>query len=122
MGDTARSAEEKGLEFDVTEYDLADLDRAITEDEKKGVVRVITRKGKDQILGATIVSSQASSMILEFVSAMKNKKGLNSILGTIHVYPSFGEANKYAAGRWKKKNVSPRTLKLLQKYFAWSRG
>lgn len=115
------SAKEKNLAFDVTEYDLSDLDRAITEDEKNGVVRVITEKGKDKILGATIVGSQASSMIVEYVAAMKNKKGLNSILATIHVYPSFGEANKYAAGNWKRNQVNPRILPLLTKYFNWTR-
>lgn len=122
VGETETSAAHKGLSYEVTEYDLAELDRAITEDEKKGVVRVITKKGSDKILGATIVGSQASSMIVEYVAAMKNKKGLNSVLGTIHVYPSFGEANKYAAGVWKKEHVNPRVLKLLSKYFTWMRG
>jgi dihydrolipoamide dehydrogenase len=117
VGETESSAKEKGLEYEVTQYELSDLDRAIAEDEKKGFVRVITQKGKDKILGATIVSSQASNMILEYVSAMKNKKGLNSILGTIHVYPSFGEANKYAAGNWKRDHVHPKVMPLLEKYF-----
>lgn len=122
VGETEESAKQKELEFEVTEYDLSDLDRAIAEDEKKGVVRVITQKGKDRILGVTVVGAQASSMILEFVSAMKNKKGLNSILGTIHVYPSFGEANKYAAGNWKKDHVNEKALTLLSRYFEWARN
>lgn len=122
VGETETTAKKKGLDYEVTEYELSDLDRAIAEDEKKGTVRVITEKGKDKILGATIVGSQASSMIVEFVAAMKNKKGLNSILGTIHVYPSFGEANKYVAGQWKKNHVNEKMLSLLQKYFQWARG
>lgn len=122
VGETEKSAKEKELEYEVTEYDLADLDRAIAENEKQGTVRVITQKGKDKILGATIVGSQASSMIVEFVAAMKNKKGMNSILGTIHVYPSFGEANKYAAGQWKKNHVNEKVLHLLTKYFNWLRN
>jgi dihydrolipoamide dehydrogenase len=122
VGETETSAKKKELDFEVTEYELSDLDRAIAEDEKKGVVRVITKKGKDKILGATIVGSQASSMIVEFVAAMKNKKGMNSILGTIHVYPSFGEANKYAAGQWKKNHVNGKTLGLLKYYFNWVRN
>jgi hypothetical protein len=113
---------EKNLTFEVTQYELSDLDRAITEGEKVGFVRVITEKGKDRILGSTIVGSQASSMIVEFVSAMKNKKGLNSILGTIHIYPSFPEANKYAAGSWKRNQVNDKTLRLLKKYFTWIRN
>lgn len=122
VGETEMSAKKKELDYEVTEYDLSDLDRAITEDEKNGVVRVITERGKDKILGATIIGSQASSMIVEFVAAMKNKKGMNSILGTIHVYPSFGEANKYAAGQWKKNHVNKKVLYLLRKYFNWSRN
>ena len=122
VGENENSARKKRLDYEVTEYDLSDLDRAIAEGEKKGTVRVITEKGKDKILGATIVGSQASSMIVEFVAAMKNKKGLNSILGTIHVYPSFGEANKYVAGQWKKKQVNERMMSFLEKYFQWSRS
>ncbi len=122
VGETETSAREKEIEFEITTFEMADLDRAITEDERQGLVRVITEKGKDKILGATIVSSQASSMITEFVTTMKYKKGLNSILGTIHVYPSFSEANKYAAGNWKKAHVNPRTLKLLSTFFSWRRG
>lgn len=122
VGETESSAKEKELDYEVTEFNLAELDRAITEDEKMGVVRVITQKGKDKILGATIVSSQASSMIVEYVAAMKNKKGLNSILSTIHVYPSFGEANKYVAGKWKKDHVNVKLYPLLAKYFSWKRG
>jgi pyruvate/2-oxoglutarate dehydrogenase complex dihydrolipoamide dehydrogenase (E3) component len=122
VGETETSAKEKKLEYEVTEFDLSELDRAITDNEKTGFIRVITQKGKDKILGATIVSSQASSMIVEYVAAMKNKKGLNSILGTIHVYPSFGEANKYAAGQWKKAHVNSRVLTLLTKYFQYSRS
>lgn len=122
VGETETSAKKKGLDYEVTEYELSDLDRAIAEDEKKGTVRVITVKGKDKILGATIVGTQASSMIVEFVAAMKNKKGLNSILGTIHVYPSFGEANKYVAGQWKKNHVNDTALNILKKYFDWARN
>ena len=122
VGENETSAREKGLDFDVSEYELSDLDRAITDGEKIGMIRVITLKGKDQILGATIVGTQASIMIMEFVSAMKNKKGMNSILGTIHVYPSFGEANKYVAGVWKRSQVNEKILNLLQKYFKWLRN
>lgn len=122
VGETEESAKAKEMEYEVTEYDLSDLDRAIAEGDKHGFVRVITEKGKDRILGATIVGAQASTMIMEFITAMKHKKGMNSILGTIHVYPSFGEANKYAAGQWKKAHASESALRLLEKYFKWKRA
>ncbi|MFP5458007.1 MAG: dihydrolipoyl dehydrogenase [Bacteriovoracia bacterium] len=122
VGETELSARAKGLAVEVTQFELAELDRAIAEGDTQGFVRVVTPTGSDKILGATIVGAQASSMIVEFVAAMKHKRGLNSILGTIHVYPSFGEANKYAAGAWKKAHVSPRVLGLLERYFTWKRG
>ncbi|MBA2404998.1 MAG: dihydrolipoyl dehydrogenase [Bdellovibrionales bacterium] len=122
VGETETTAKNKNIEYEVTEYNLSELDRAITENEKNGFVRVITQKGKDKILGATIVGTQASSMIVEYVAAMKNKKGLKSILSTIHVYPSFGEANKYAAGQWKKNHVNEKIYPILTKYFKWTRG
>jgi pyruvate/2-oxoglutarate dehydrogenase complex dihydrolipoamide dehydrogenase (E3) component len=122
VGETSESARQKGIDFNLTEYEVSDLDRAITEGEKRGVVRVLTKPGSDEILGATIVHSQASSSIVEFVAAIKNKSGLNSILRTIHVYPSFGEANREVASRWKLDRINTTALKYLAKYFTWKRG
>lgn len=110
------------IKYEVTKYDLNDLDRAIADDEKIGFVKVLTLKDSDKILGVTIVGSQASTMILEFISAMKFKKGLNDILNTIHIYPTAGEANKYAAGVWRKNHKPHGLLNVLKKYFSWSRG
>ncbi|MDD4976650.1 MAG: FAD-dependent oxidoreductase, partial [Bacteriovorax sp.] len=121
VGVNEKAAKELKLNYEVSIYHLDDLDRAIADDETKGFVKVITQKGSDKILGATIVGAQASTMILEFISAMKFKKGLNKILGTIHIYPSLGEANKYAAGVWKKAHAPTRVLSLLEKYFKWIR-
>jgi dihydrolipoamide dehydrogenase len=121
VGINEESAKEKKLDYEVTIYHLDDLDRAIADDETKGFVKIITQKGSDKILGATIVGAQASTMILEFISAMKFRKGLNQILGTIHIYPSLGEANKYAAGVWKRAHAPERLLIYLEKYFNWIR-
>jgi dihydrolipoamide dehydrogenase len=121
VGVNEEAAKELKLDYEVTIYHLDDLDRAIADDETKGFVKVITQKGSDKILGATIMGTQASTMILEFISAMKFKKGLNKILGTIHIYPSLGEANKYAAGVWKKAHAPTRVLFFLEKYFKWIR-
>ncbi|MBC7538610.1 MAG: FAD-dependent oxidoreductase, partial [Bacteriovorax sp.] len=121
VGINEESAKDRKLDYEVTIYHLDDLDRAIADDETKGFVKIITQKGSDKILGATIVGAQASTMILEFISAMKFKKGLNQILGTIHIYPSLGEANKYAAGVWKSAHAPKRLLKYLEKYFNWTR-
>ena len=121
VGINETAALDKKYDYEVTIYHLNDLDRAMADDETKGFVKVITQKGTDKILGATIVGSQANLMILEFISAMKYKKGLKQILRTIHIYPSLGEANKYAAGVWRKNHAPKRLLKNLEKYFNWER-
>lgn len=110
-----------GIDYEVVKYGLDDLDRAIADGENIGMVKVLVQKGKDKILGATIVGSHSGEIISEFVAAMKNKKGLNSILGTIHSYPTWSEANKYAAGNWKRANAPQTLLKWVEKYHAFRR-
>jgi len=122
VGYNELSAKEAGLEYDVTKYTLDDLDRAIAESEDYGFVKVLTVKGKDKIIGATIVGTQASTMLIEFVTAIKYDIGLNKILGTIHAYPSFGEGNKYAAGEWKRSQVKDWQMKILEKFHTWRRS
>lgn len=100
---------------------MDDLDRAIADSNAFGFIKVLTQKKSDKILGATIVGAHASDLITEFISAMKNGYGLNSILGTIHIYPTMAEANKYLAGNWKKKNKPVTILKLLKKFFRMAR-
>ncbi|MCB9092121.1 MAG: dihydrolipoyl dehydrogenase [Halobacteriovoraceae bacterium] len=122
VGHTEQSAKEQGIEYTLSQYPLDDLDRAIADEEAYGFIKVLTAKSSDKILGATIVGSQASTMLVEFVLAMKYGLGLNKILGTIHVYPSMGEGNKYVAGRWKQAQTSPKTLSYLEKFHQWSRS
>ena len=116
VGQTEKTARAEGIAYEVTTYGIDDLDRAITESEDRGMVKVLTAKGSDRIIGATIVASNASDMILEFITAMKHSLGLNKILGTIHVYPSMGEANKYAAGVWKKNHAPEKLLSIVEKF------
>ena len=115
-------AKEKNVACEVTRYALDDLDRAITDEEAYGVVKVLTVPGKDRILGATIVGERAGELIAEFVGAMKHGIGLNKILGTIHTYPTLAEANKYAAGEWKRAHAPDGLLRLAQRYHAWQLG
>ena len=95
---------------------MDDLDRAITDDAATGFVRVLTVPGKDKILGATVVGARADDLIAIFVIGMKHGLGLNKVLGTIHAYPTYMEANKFVAGQWKRKQVSARLLALLSKF------
>ncbi len=115
-------ARERNIPHEVTVYGIDDLDRAIAEGEAHGSVKVLTVPGKDRILGATIVGEQAAELIVEFIAAMKHGIGLNKILGTIHIYPTLAEANKYAAGVWKKAHAPQGLLRKVERFHAWMRG
>ncbi|MYB88863.1 MAG: pyridine nucleotide-disulfide oxidoreductase, partial [Proteobacteria bacterium] len=122
VGLNEREAQRQGIEHEVACYDISDLDRAIADEEAHGVVKVLTVPGKDRILGVTIVGEHAGDLIAEYVSAMKHKLGLNKILGTIHIYPTLAEANKYAAGAWKKAHAPEKVLSWVKRYHAFERG
>jgi pyruvate/2-oxoglutarate dehydrogenase complex dihydrolipoamide dehydrogenase (E3) component/uncharacterized membrane protein YdjX (TVP38/TMEM64 family) len=122
VGLNESEAKAQNVPYEVTVYGIDDLDRAITDEAAYGMVKVLTVPGKDRVLGATIVAEHAGELIGEFISAMKHRIGLNRILGTIHVYPTLAEANKYAAGAWKKAHAPQRVLRYLERYHAWLRG
>ena len=122
VGLNEQEAKEQDIPYEVTTFPLADLDRAIAESETTGVVKVLTRPGKDRILGATIVGEHAGDLIAEFVTAMRNGLGLNKVLGTIHIYPTLAEANKFAAGDWKRAHTSARALRWIERYLSWQRS
>lgn len=115
-------ATQQGIEYEVTRFDLSELDRAIAEGEDHGMVKVLTVPGKDKVLGATIVGENAGELIGEFTTAMKQGIGLNKILGTIHIYPTLFEANKYVAGEWKRAHAPQRVLAWLRRFHAWRRS
>ncbi len=115
-------AGERGIPVEVTRYDLAGLDRAIADGEASGFVKVLTAPGRDRILGVTIVGYHAAELVGEFVLAMKHGIGLNKILGTIHIYPTLGEANKFAAGEWRKARKPEGLLRWVERYHNWNRG
>ncbi len=115
-------AKETNTDYEVTTYGIDDLDRAIADSEDHGLVKVLTKPGTDKILGVTIVGTHASDIIAEYILAMKNGLGLNKILGTIHIYPTLAEANKFAAGRWKKANAPEKLLSWVERYHGWMRS
>jgi pyruvate/2-oxoglutarate dehydrogenase complex dihydrolipoamide dehydrogenase (E3) component len=122
VGLNETEAKERGIAFEVTRYGLDDLDRAIADGEAHGMVKVLTAPGSDRILGATIVGESAGELIVEFVAAMRHGIGLKKILGTIHIYPTLAEANKYAAGAWRKAHAPQGVLRHLEKFHSWMRG
>jgi pyruvate/2-oxoglutarate dehydrogenase complex dihydrolipoamide dehydrogenase (E3) component/uncharacterized membrane protein YdjX (TVP38/TMEM64 family) len=122
VGLNEQEAKEKGVPFEVTRYGIDDLDRAIADSAAHGWVKVLTVPGKDTILGVTIVGVHAGDLLAEYVLAMKHGLGLNKILGTIHTYPTWAEANKYAAGEWKRAHQPLRLLKWVERLHTWRRG
>ncbi len=122
VGLNEQEALSQGVAYEVTRYGIDDLDRAIADSEAHGFVKVLTVPGKDRILGVTVVGAHASDMLAEFVLAMKHGLGLNKILGTVHLYPTMAEANKYVAGEWKRAHAPKKVLAWLEKYHAWRRG
>lgn len=121
VGISEEEAKSQGIEYELTTYGIDDLDRAIADGEDHGFVKVLTQPGKDRILGVTIVGYHASELIAEYVMAMKHGLGLNKILSTIHIYPTLSEANKFAAGEWKKARKPEQLLRWVERFHGWRR-
>ena len=121
VGLNEQEARQRNIDYEVTVYDFKDLSRAIADSEAKGQIKVLTPPGKDKILGVTIAGEHAGDLIAEFVFAMQHGLGLNKILGTIHIYPTLAESARFAAGNWKRKQVSERTMRILRKFNNWRR-
>ncbi|MCL5425841.1 MAG: FAD-dependent oxidoreductase [Gammaproteobacteria bacterium] len=122
VGLNEKEAKAKGVEYEITHYAMSESDRAIAEGSPQGFIKVLTVPGKDKILGATIVAENAGEWLGEFTIAMKHGLGFNKLLGTIHPYPTLGEAAKATAGVWKNAHKPERVLALLKRYFSWRRG
>ena len=125
VGLNEQDANAQGIAFEVTKYDIDDLDRQICDEgaghPTHGFVKVLTVPGKDSILGVTIVGTHAADLLAEYVLAMKHGLGLNKILGTIHTYPTLSEANKYAAGEWKRNHQPHTLLAWVRRFHDWRR-
>jgi pyruvate/2-oxoglutarate dehydrogenase complex dihydrolipoamide dehydrogenase (E3) component/uncharacterized membrane protein YdjX (TVP38/TMEM64 family) len=122
VGLNEQDARAQGIAYELSRYGIDDLDRAIADGAAQGFVQVLTVPGKDRILGVTIVGEHAADLLAEFVLAMKHGLGLNKILGTIHTYPTLSEANKYAAGEWKRAHAPQKVLRWLERFHRWRRG
>lgn len=122
VGLNETDAKARDIKYEVTTYGIDDLDRAIADSSDHGFIKVLTVPGKDTILGVTIVGEHAGDLIAEYVMAMKHKIGLNKVLGTIHIYPTLAESNKYVAGEWKRAHQPEKLLGWLKKFHSWRRG
>lgn len=122
VGLSEQDAKQQGLRYEVTVFGLEALDRAIADGAARGSIKVLTPPGKDRILGVTIMGTHASEMLAEFVLAMRHGLGLSQILRTIHLYPTFSEANRYVAGEWRKAHKPERVLRWLERFHTWRRN
>ncbi|SNS95024.1 FAD-dependent oxidoreductase [Pseudomonas segetis] len=122
VGLSETEAQAQDIAYEVTRYEIDDLDRAIADEAALGFVKVLTEPGKDRILGVSIVGEHAGELLAEYVLAMKHNLGLNKILGTTHSYPTMAEANKYAAGEWKRAHAPQGLLRWVEKFHGWRRG
>ena len=122
VGLNEQEAKEKSVAYESSVYAIDELDRAIADSEAHGFIKVLTVPGKDRILGVTIVGEHAGDLIAEYVLAMKQGIGLNKILGTIHIYPTLAEANKYVAAVWKKAHTPQKLLAWIERFHTWRRS
>jgi len=122
VGLNETEANAQGISYEVVTYDVGELDRALADEEGHGLVKVLTVPGKDKILGVTIAADHAGDLISEYVLAMKHGLGLRKIMGTIHIYPTLAEMNKFAASEWAKQHKPEGLLGFAEKFHAWRRG
>ena len=122
VGLNEQDAREQGIAYEVSRFGIDDLDRAIADEAAHGYIKVLTEPGKDRILGVTIVGEHAGELIAEYVAAMKQGYGLNKVLGTIHIYPTMAEANKYVAGEWKRAHAPQAVLRWVARFHQWRLG
>jgi pyruvate/2-oxoglutarate dehydrogenase complex dihydrolipoamide dehydrogenase (E3) component/uncharacterized membrane protein YdjX (TVP38/TMEM64 family) len=122
VGLNEKQAQAENIDYEVTRFGIDELDRAIADESAHGVVKVLTEPGRDRILGVTIVGEHAGDLLTEYITAMRYNLGMNKILGTIHIYPTLSEANKYAAGNWKRAHAPEQLLNWVERYHRWVRG
>lgn len=115
VGVGENEAQQKNIEYDLFFVPLEDVDRAVVESEEAGFAKILTAKGSDKILGATIVAPHAGDLLQEFVFAMSAKIGLGKIAAMIHAYPTFAELARKAGDKYNKTRLTPRTKKI----FTW---
>lgn len=122
VGLSETEAEEQGVDYEITRYELDHHDRSLADGEAHGFVKVLTAPGKDRILGATIVGYHAGELIGEFVFAMTHNMGLKKISAVTHIYPTLSEANKFSANAWRSARLPEKYFPLMEKFFRWRRG
>ncbi|MBL6805083.1 MAG: FAD-dependent oxidoreductase [Pseudomonadales bacterium] len=122
VGLSEDEAKQRGIAYELTRYEMNHHDRSLADGEAHGFVKILTVPGKDKILGVTIVGYHAGEQIAEFVFAMTHNMGLKSIPAVTHIYPTLGEANKFAANAWRSARLPTQYFPWLKRFFDWRRG
>ena len=121
VGLSERDAEKLGVEYDCHRREYSDVDRAIAEGDEGGFVKVLTNRGGDKILGATIVAPHAGDMISEITLAMQSGIGLGKISSVIHPYPTRAEAIRQTADIYMRTKLTPRLKKVFSAFLKMRR-
>ena len=121
VGISEQDAQREGRDVDVYRHEMSAVDRARLDGETEGFIKLITPRGKTQILGATIVAAHAGEMIGEIVLAMQNKLGVDKLASVVHPYPTQAEAVKRAAAGYLKRKLTPRVKRIMEVWFRWNR-
>ncbi len=121
VGMYPHQAESQGMAIDTWNVAMADVDRAITDGETEGFLKVHCKKGNDTILGATLVGRHAGDMISEVTTAMAAGMGLGSFSGVIHPYPTRAEIIRKAADAYNRTKLTPTIASILRKWFGFTR-
>ena len=113
-GLTEDEAKKRHIAYDVYRFDWGELDRAITDSETDGFIKVLTRAGKDSILGATVVGVHAGEVMHEVLVAAKHGIGLSKLSATIHAYPTLSSSVQRVADSFQKTRLTPTAMKLFR--------
>jgi pyruvate/2-oxoglutarate dehydrogenase complex dihydrolipoamide dehydrogenase (E3) component len=117
VGWSERDATAAGVEVDTITVPLREVDRAVLDGEDEGFLRVHVQRGRDRIVGATLVAEHAGDMIGEIALAMTAGLGLGKIGATVHPYPTRSEIFRKAADAWRRTRLTPRAQSAFQAFF-----
>ena len=116
-----RDAKAKGLEIDTYQVGIDESNRAVTDGQEEGLVKVHVKKGTDEIVGATVVAAHAGDLITQLTIAIQQGMGLGAFTNVIYPYPTQGEAIKRAAGAYTRTRLTPTVKRLFEGFLAWQR-
>ncbi len=119
VGLSESQLKERKVKYEIYRFPFSKIDRAITESENKGLIKVLAAKGNGKIFGVDIVGHNAGEMIAEFLLAKRNKVTLRQMADTIHPYPTYGLGNRRVADQWYVRKQSRGLVKLLQILFGY---